>query len=548
MENKKIIYAVNSDLDDDLFYAEFDTMDKALKYAEDHLDKLPFIDEIELVVDDGGYEDAVSYTTVWDYTKAESQDQSADPTKKLDDKTAQVEDDFWDFSTRGYSEKEKEAIRDKARADKGSWLESLDGLVEDMEENEDMVECKECFDLFPKADCVKLAFGYICPCCNKGAEVADSDIFKIEFPEYEKFSDTTDDFDDSKLAMSDEDVARVNEPFEEPEFENDSISTPEEVIPFLVNDEVEAIAGYEKAAEVIADSDVENKEEILDILDHIKEEEEEHIEELQELTEVEEDETTEVENEPVSAEVKEVEETAEDVEESEVLVEHILDRAEPIESDQELEGTDNAVVKCKVADVITHSEDEKPLNCEMKDKPLEKPLTEGFTFALTNEKDLAEFTKLCKELGIETVTDLDNFTRETAEEPGNILDKLRAYRTELGDDFKLVEGELVEATTESEIELVSTNPGEDTSKPVKMADTASTSGMDFEAACRKYGIDLGESLEEDVDPESEVSLDDLDADEQEYIKAFTKFVNDTVAAGEKITADDIKEFRDNYTK
>jgi hypothetical protein len=184
----------------------------------------------------------------------------------------------------------------------------------------------------------------------------------------------------------------------------------------------------------------------------------------------------------------------------------------------------------------------------MKDKPLEKPLTEGFTFALSNEKDLAEFTKLCKELGIETVTDLDNFTRETAEEPGNILDKLRAYRADLGDDFKLVEGELVEATTESEIELVSTNPGEDTSKPVKMANTASTSGMDFEAACRKYGIDLGESLEEDVDPDSEVSLDDLDADEQEYIKAFTKFVNDTVAAGKKITADDIKEFRDNYTK
>ena len=47
--------------------------------------------------------------------------------------------------------------------------------------------------------------------------------------------------------------------------------TPEEAVPFLVNDEVEAVAGYEQAAEVVADSDLENKEEILDTIDHIKE-------------------------------------------------------------------------------------------------------------------------------------------------------------------------------------------------------------------------------------------------------------------------------------
>ena len=58
------------------------------------------------------------------------------------------------------------------------------------------------------------------------------------------------------------------------------------------------------------------------------------------------------------------------------LEEHINDRAEPIESEQELEGTDNAVVDCKVADVVTHSEDEKPVDCRGEKKPLEKPLTE----------------------------------------------------------------------------------------------------------------------------------------------------------------------------
>lgn len=46
------------------------------------------------------------------------------------------------------------------------------------------------------------------------------------------------------------------------------------------------------------------------------------------------------------------------------------------EQDNELRGADNAVVKCKVADVAAHSEDEKPVDCAGEEKPLEKPLTE----------------------------------------------------------------------------------------------------------------------------------------------------------------------------
>jgi hypothetical protein len=55
---------------------------------------------------------------------------------------------------------------------------------------------------------------------------------------------------------------------------------------------------------------------------------------------------------------------AADVYADEKLDEHIQDRPEPIETEQELEGTDNAVVDCKVADVIAHCEDEKPLEEE----------------------------------------------------------------------------------------------------------------------------------------------------------------------------------------
>ena len=45
-----------------------------------------------------------------------------------------------------------------------------------------------------------------------------------------------------------------------------------------------------------------------------------------------------------------------------------------IESEQELKGTDNAVVDCKVAKVVAHSEDEKPVDCLMKKPALEEPL------------------------------------------------------------------------------------------------------------------------------------------------------------------------------
>ena len=464
-----IKFVVHSDLNDELVYAEFDSKKEAIRYARDYSNEFTYVDKVECFLDPetGRIDEIVSSTTVWTYL-----DESLE-----DPQPSTEEEDYWDMMV------DQSEPNENDRYDIGdtTWFESLDNLVEDMEENEDMVECKECFDLFPKADCVKLAFGYICPTCNHGSEVADSDIFKIEFPEYEKFSGSEEEYPTVEVENEPETV----EP--EMENENDPISTPEEAVPFLVNDEVEAVAGYEKAAEVVADSDLENKEEILDTIDHIKDEEEEHIEELQDLVEVEEDEIVEVENDPISDETETTEpqpinediSTAltpdqltefsehlksvdadgftETIEVSEViepasnglgedeisaslywsvdenafkfdlsvyhtsednngevgpdgyltddyyetyatieelyndyptyveylyneykstLTEHVNDRAEPVESDQKLEGTDNAVVDCKVADVVTHSEDEKPVDCEGEKKPLEKPLTE----------------------------------------------------------------------------------------------------------------------------------------------------------------------------
>lgn len=44
--------------------------------------------------------------------------------------------------------------------------------------------------------------------------------------------------------------------------------------------------------------------------------------------------------------------------------------------EESVEKPDNAVVDCKVNNVIAHCEDEKPVDCKGEKKPLEKPLTE----------------------------------------------------------------------------------------------------------------------------------------------------------------------------
>jgi hypothetical protein len=50
-----------------------------------------------------------------------------------------------------------------------------------------------------------------------------------------------------------------------------------------------------------------------------------------------------------------------------------------------------------------------------------------------------EFMRLCSEIGIITGEDLDRFMVDHKADDSNLLDKLRAYRAELGDDFKLKE-------------------------------------------------------------------------------------------------------------
>jgi rubrerythrin len=146
----------------------------------------------------------------------------------------------------------------------------FENLVEVLEDQEDMVECKECFDLFPKAECAKQEIGYLCPTCGKmsraqtmvsPAEYSVFDTYDQEFPDIQEYDPgTTKDYN------------------AEPKIED--------ALADLIKDEYEAIDGYEVADETIQHASIpeDEKDDILDTLEHIKEEEEEHIDELKELT------------------------------------------------------------------------------------------------------------------------------------------------------------------------------------------------------------------------------------------------------------------------
>ena len=154
---------------------------------------------------------------------------------------------------------------------------TIEQLKETMEENEDMVECTVCEELFSKADGVKQGHGYVCPTCQESTV----DPFDQEYPDVESEED---DLEDS---ASKTEVGRA--------------------VADLVVDEFEAVSGYEMVADVVKDSEVatEKQEEILATLDHIKDEEVEHIEELKELTLEDREEVLDKEDEVLEEDVSE---------------------------------------------------------------------------------------------------------------------------------------------------------------------------------------------------------------------------------------------------
>ena len=73
--------------------------------------------------------------------------------------------------------------------------------------------------------------------------------------------------------------------------------------------------------------------------------------------------------------------------------------------------------------------------------------------SFNNQADREEFIKLCSEIGIITGEDLDRFMVDHKADDSNLLDMLRAYRDDLGDDF-----EIKEAMSDFQAKLISRLP------------------------------------------------------------------------------------------
>ncbi|MDY2736886.1 hypothetical protein [Intestinibacter sp.] len=134
-----------------------------------------------------------------------------------------------------------------------------------------------------------------------------------------------------------------------------------------------------------------------------------------------------------------------------------------IESEQELKGTDNAVVKCKVADVVTHSEDEKPVDCKLEKPALEEPLAGKKVDVKLNEAtkdDELPVDPEAAKLGVHTM--LNNLVADEIEAingyddaKAQIIDTPIEHKDSILDTIDHIKGEeqehideLIDATTE----------------------------------------------------------------------------------------------------
>ena len=366
----------------------FDFFDEAKGFALGCLSKKPIITQVEVDRNDfGECTDSNDLGTIWSwedecqeceteepgkniFTKDDLKDMAngKDPEFDALDNSVDVEDE--DFRFVNTEEEVRKPIPE------GMTIEQL---VEEMEENEDMVECTWCNDLFPKDGCRKeVDLGYLCSRCEAAIKSRGE---KLTFVENDYWD------------FLDEDTTRDSLDHHDPDYDEDEAAD-------FIADQIDQAwdSRYDDALDTadFLDEDFQElsfSEIVTDSINHLINDlgKDSSAEDFADdvINDIENNYNTEIPDDPekyrdwasaVACEVSiQLNNLINEAVKSEELDEHVNEEHPAIESEQKLDGIDNALVDCEVADVITHSEDEKPVDCKGKKKPLEKPLTEATT-------------------------------------------------------------------------------------------------------------------------------------------------------------------------
>ena len=161
----------------------FDFFDEAKEFALSCLSQKPIITQTEVCRNDfGECTDSCDLGTVWSWEDMMGKETDAEPTKSIftkDDLKLWIDDEDPEFDTLDNSVDFEVAepvtsevsaideIPDNFRKPIPEGM-TIEQLVEEMEKNEDEVECALCQELFAKSDCYyDEDEGYICPECKE---------------------------------------------------------------------------------------------------------------------------------------------------------------------------------------------------------------------------------------------------------------------------------------------------------------------------------------------------------------------------------------------
>ena len=146
----------------------FDFFDEAKEFALGCLSQKPIITQTEVDRNDfGECTDSCDLGTVWSWEDAMGKETDAEPAISVftkDDLKCIADGKDPEFDELDNSvDCEIAEISDRKPIPEGMTIEQL---VEEMEENEDTVECAGCEELFPKGDCTfSKEIGWLCPDC-----------------------------------------------------------------------------------------------------------------------------------------------------------------------------------------------------------------------------------------------------------------------------------------------------------------------------------------------------------------------------------------------